>query len=358
MSAVLCAGCGGEVRIPDGYDRGKIRCPECGVLCPVPAASARAAEATPRRARAAAPVPASRPAGRACPDCGAALPADAAAGRCPECAAAAAWAAEAPVAPPARPKRRRATEEAPESEAVPATAPPPATDDEDDGRPYLVSKADEERLCPSCGRVLDAGAVVCPGCDLDLATGKKVKWVFPPVERSWDYGPPAATRWRVFVTGETLVLLLIGGGAALSGELGLMLIPLLVFTALLAFILGSYFHMDLKRDRRGRVRLTRTWHIAFVPLAPTELKRSDFDGVATGLVSENHFWEWWLLLMLLPAGLLPAVIWWYLTIHRPSFYTALTRDHGYSDTIVYRGWSEERMREVADLLREVAGLRY
>src|SRR4051794_31464274 len=45
--AVLCHGCGQKFALPPGYGRGKIQCPECGVICPVPADAWAAPEELP-----------------------------------------------------------------------------------------------------------------------------------------------------------------------------------------------------------------------------------------------------------------------------------------------------------------------
>jgi hypothetical protein len=50
------------------------------------------------------------------------------------------------------------------------------------------------------------------------------------------------------------------------------------------------------------------------------------------------------------------VVWWYLAIYRDVFFVALTRDHGFPATSVYRGGSEEQMRDIADALSAATGL--
>src|SRR5436309_12510778 len=34
--SVICHGCGQTLPIPDGYERRKMRCPQCGVICELP----------------------------------------------------------------------------------------------------------------------------------------------------------------------------------------------------------------------------------------------------------------------------------------------------------------------------------
>src|SRR5262249_59404596 len=56
---LICNGCGGKVKVPEGHAKAKLRCPECGVMCEVPEeARGRAAPKAPARSAAPAPAPA------------------------------------------------------------------------------------------------------------------------------------------------------------------------------------------------------------------------------------------------------------------------------------------------------------
>jgi hypothetical protein len=219
-----------------------------------------------------------------------------------------------------------------------------------------VRPGEEERRCPACGRLLDEADVVCAGCDFDLVKNRQAVRVWPRVETHWETGPSAETRWQLFVGGAASVLGLAVLTALLSGSWVASLTPWFVGTPLLAFVAGTYYRCDLTRSPKGRVRLTRTWHVCFVRRPTTNLPLGNFDGLATGKVNEDKFWEWLLLILFIP-GIITAVVWWYFAIHKDVFYVALTRDHGVPDEYVYRGWSEEKMRTVAATLREVAFVR-
>jgi DNA-directed RNA polymerase subunit RPC12/RpoP len=368
-TAVLCAGCGGTVEVPDNFSRARIRCPECGVMCPVPVGGKPVPPATPaarnvnearkgneaRNVKAAA-VP-------RCVTCGQPLPAGGASDRCPECEAAAAFM----EAPP--PRRRRSDipidpdadrEPTPEPSPVPARVPAAgaALEDEEDGRPYELGPGQEDRLCPNCDRVLrDEDRVVCPACDFDLVRKRPAVRVYPAVERSWVSGLPVAVRWWLLAGVEAVMF-----GSAVSGSLALgdwsTLVPVAFFcTPFVVFLLGTYFRVDLSRNTKGRVRLVKRWYVFFLAWPERKLGLGDYEGVAAGVVNEGKFWEWVMLLAFLPAGLIPAVLWWYFAIHKDIYFASLTRDHGYPDEPVYRGWSEARMREAEALLRDVAGLK-
>ncbi len=61
---------------------------------------------------------------------------------------------------------------------------------------------------------------------------------------------------------------------------------------------------------------------------------------------------------LIVSGLIPGLIWFYLAIYKVTFHVSLSRDHGFPAYIVYSGWDEMQMKEIAFALREATGLRY
>jgi len=168
---VLCSGCGGRVAIPDDYARGRIRCPECGVMCDVPATAGKRTPSADKPRRPSPP---------------AATDADAEKillGTDP--------------APPAaeKPTRRKPAQaiqverpRAPEPMHPLPPSPNEKASDADDGRPYRVPTLDEERPCPQCHKVIARDAVLCSRCGYNLQTGKKAKQEFEPVDRSWQGG--------------------------------------------------------------------------------------------------------------------------------------------------------------------------
>jgi hypothetical protein len=373
-AAVLCAGCGGTVRVPDDFGRERIRCPECGVFCPVPAsARQRSAErpAAPRQEKGGTgdppvrtggtPVP---PAVPRCPVCGQDVPVP---GRCAECEAAAALAAPAARAP--KPRRSDVPidpdadpEPEPEPEPVPMTVVRPGkrwTREDEDGSPYDLGPGQEERRCPRCAKVLkEEDKVVCPECDFDLVRNRPAIRVYQPIDQTWVSGMGVALRWQLFMTIEVLMFFSALLVSALLEDYTTLL-PMAIFcTPLWWFVLGTYFRIRLSRNTKGRVRVEKVWYVCFLGRSPRRLYLGDYEGVASGVVNEGKFWEWVLLLPFLAAGLIPAIFWWYFAIHQDIYFTSLTRDHGFPDEPIYRGWSEERMRETERLMREIAGLKH
>ncbi len=345
-AALFCQGCGASVAIPEGYARNKMRCPQCGVMIAV----ALAASAAPSAKKRAVEAPPS-PAGRTCAACGQPLSPGVVA--CPECAAAAALAgpsiAERPRSPkpPAPPE---AVQEAP----APRSVRPPQDDDDDNGLPYEVRASDKERLCPACARVLEGEEVVCPGCDFDLVRGRQAVRVWPTVQRQWDSGLSPQARWTLFAVAQGIFLT--GGvvGAVLSGDICAFVGPSLLFTGMITFLLGTWFRTEVTRNPKGRVRIALTTYVCFVARPPQMLRLADYEGVISGKVNESKFYEWLLMLIFVPT-LIGMVLWWYYVIHKETFYVALTRDHGYPDELIFRGWSEETMKEVEKVLRELVG---
>jgi hypothetical protein len=245
---------------------------------------------------------------------------------------------EPPAPPPLSPRR------------PPPSQPPP---DDEDRAAYQVETA-LERPCLGCGVPVPAGAARCPACGLDRETAARRRKTFEPVERNWETGWPLSRRVGLFLTGQAVALPLGLLGSWVLEEWSAFLSPWLVFSALTAFLLGTYARTELTRTERGKVRLTQTWRVCFLPQAPQAIRRSDYEGVATGKASAADFWAWFALVVFLIAGLVPGILWWYLVIRPDSFFVALTRDHGFPERTLYWGWDEGQARDMAETLRAVA----
>ncbi len=218
--------------------------------------------------------------------------------------------------------------------------------------PYRLD-APPERPCPGCNRMLPADAVLCPECGFDRQTGARRRRSYEPLQRSWEWGWPLRRRARLFLLGQGMALPL--GLVALwaLGEWSAFLGPWLVFTALTAFLLGTCARIDLTRSERGKVRLTLTWRVCFVARPAQTIRPSDYEGVVFGKAPAADFWDWFVLIILTLAGILPGMLWWYFGIRPDSFYVALTRDHGFPERTMYRGWDEGQAEDMATALRTV-----
>ena len=375
---VICEGCGRPVSIPEGYRRNKIQCP-CGVICAVPE-SARQEMATPAPARAA-PRTEAKPA------------AEEEAER---------WLLDDPP-PPAQPKKPPASRaprkveepvaakkpaemrfkcrrcgrlvrrqgECPSCDAdtIAAAAPEPVwwpsvdtpddeDEDEEDSSPYAVEGTDDVK-CPECSMMLPPGSVLCVRCGFHLTRRKKVAKTYQPIDRMWDTNGSRQGRLTLFWCIEIVALALGLTGVFWAGaDLGVFIGSFLGLSIMLGFVLGTFDRIHLTRDTRGRVRLTKTWHVCFFARPPQTTVAIGYEGLASGRHRDLGQWDWLIFFLLFLSGVIPGLIWWFFAIHKVNFHASLTRDHGYPAYVVYSGWDETQMREIAYTLRDATGLRY
>ena len=84
------------------------------------------------------------------------------------------------------------------------------------------------------------------------------------------------------------------------GELAVSAFSFLVFTGMLSFLLGTCQRVDLSRNAKGRVQLSRTWWICFVFKDTEPIELAEYEGVmnrlaksartfAMGQSSTNYF---------------------------------------------------------------------
>jgi hypothetical protein len=376
--SVICNGCGQPVEVPDGYQRKKIRCPHCGVFIELPtparstatarpAAGPEPATPTPERERTPverAPRPQVEKKGvRTCPECG--EPVRVAEGKrgrdekCPTCGAALFRKKPRPApaetriqetpAPPPRPKPLRPTR----------TPPPPGTHD-DDGNPYPVPGLEEYR-CPACDKPLTADAALCAACGLNLETGEKAERVYEPMERSWEAGLPLRRRVHLFTVFQVVywvlgLLAVCAPDSPLGGEITVLLFSWLILTAMTSFIFGTFDRLDLKRTRRGKVLLTKTWRVCFIPKPTETIRWREYEGLVTGRSHDTDFSDWLVFAVLFGFGIVPAILWWWFHIRPDTFFVALSLEHGFPDVTVFRSHSQARMEEIAQALQDATGL--
>jgi hypothetical protein len=346
--AVTCPECGHPFQVAGPELPAAIECLLCGTCFPRPAAPAprprpappvQPAPASPARAKrqkpaTAPPAPAPETPGTPSPPT--------ADGDLPIPLTAGGWPAlEKPAAEPQ--PRRGAGAARPQGPAEP--------DPDDDGTPYVFADRDARR-CPNCTLVAKAGQQTCSRCGVDLETGQAPPRVYEPVERDWHAGLPLARRVRLFAIAQIVVIPLGILGAWWSGSLFLFLGPWLLFSGLLAFLLGTFDAVHLSRNKRGQVRLTKTWRAFFRPCAPETYRLADYEGLVTGQTHEVDFWDYLAAVLLLPFGIVPGVLWWLYAMQKISFFVALGKDHGYPAVMLYKGWDENLMKDMARTIRE------
>jgi hypothetical protein len=376
---VICEGCGQRVTIPEGYRRNKIQC-ACGVICPVPESARQEADVpVPKRAAAksspaveeeaerwllddaptspppseppqfhdsepvAETLPVQKPAvferRYPCRRCGQLVRRQ---GECPDCDG---------FTPPADPN----------AEPVwwPSVDTPKKIDEEqEDSSSYTVEGADDVK-CPKCCFMLPPGSVMCVRCGFHLKKRKKVGRTYQPMERDWETTASYSARLTAFCICEAVSLVL--GLAAVfwaESDLGVFIGAFLLLTAMLAFLFGTFDRIHLTRDVRGRVQLTKTWRVAFFALGPQSIDVRRYAGIVTGQHREVTFWEYLVFFFLLFFALVPGIIWWYLAMYKVTFHVSLGSEHGFPEYILFSGWSEKQMKEIAFALRDASGLPY
>ncbi|MFL5244380.1 MAG: hypothetical protein ACJ8FY_19950 [Gemmataceae bacterium] len=384
--AVICPGCGHTVSLSDDYLRRKIRCPDCGVYCDVPQADKRNTAAKAGQKAASPPsVPANawiddilfteKPA-VTCSTCGTKLRPNEAAGTperiCGGCQGLAdkkaGFAREKPVA----------------ATAAGAAKKKPLEDDPDDGSPYRLA----ERLgaaCPQCGEEVPKTATSCSWCSHTWEEERKPDPTYEPVQLEWESGFTYRKRKKLFVLAQVFGLFVAAVSLA-GGALGTFLANWLVTTPMLVFLLGTYPRLNLSRNKRGRIILTKTWRACFWQRETETIDLTKYVGVATGkqfdggmtnwlfflvflatgvvpafswiFSSESSIFTWVVFFVSLAMGLLPSMTWAYLTLYKEIHFVALTQDHGYKAYNLYQGLDGDQAEEIAEAVQNIAGMPY
>ncbi len=287
-----------------------------------------------------------------CAQCGERLSSAANQTHCPLCGQ--------PVPVQTRKNKARA---APPSEQIQAGAPPDlvlplpedgADDDnaDDNGDAYRLTRPVQH--CSNCQREMPDDGVLCLGCGYNNATGKHTIREYAPIDRSWDGALPLGPRLALFGAVQAFALLVLVG--AYFGDLVLAgLVGWLVATLVTAFILGTFDRLDVSRRRGGYVTVTKTWRVCFMPWPSTNIPVRQYAGVTTGMTGGADMWDWLILFTLLVYGVIPGILWWHCAFHRDQFYVGLLKDHGALALELYRGWNETQTREIAQVIRDVAG---
>jgi hypothetical protein len=336
--SLICPSCGFRWTVGDELARKKVRCPDCGVMAQAPDAATTTPAAGPK------PTP---------------LPQDD-----EERAAKLLEEVEHPGKQPT-PRRKAAaqiTDATAPSPPLEMIAPPRSalptmdtSEDEDDGLPYAVTGADELE-CPQCRLIVEPDAVLCLRCGLDFRKGKKVVRKFEPMTRSWDIGIQQKTRRILFLIFGSIGVVLLTLSASSRPRVAASVATGVFVLTLLAFTIGSYHHIELSRDRKGRVKLGRTIRLCFFPL-PTEhidIRRSV--GVRTEKSSSAGMLEWIICGDLVIFGIIPGIVFWFLVISKDRLHVVITRDRGRAEEVLYRGTDEALANEVAAALRDAGRL--
>lgn len=245
------------------------------------------------------------------------------------------------------------------NEAVePKPAPHRWADDEDDnGQPYLLPHEEAKtRLCSKCKKQIDLLAVVCVHCGFDESAGKKVERTFQAIDFEWESGWKKSTRLAIFLGFQALNFMSLVVGLASGGSLPASIFSIAFYIALQAFLLGTYDTGRIRRNKKGQTEITITWRVAFIPQPVKKVNWKENEGVAFGHYDATSVFDWLMAVFLLPFCLVPAILWWWYVIKPDRYFAALTRDHEYPETYLFRGMSELRAKEVVQIATDATGL--
>jgi ribosomal protein L40E len=229
---------------------------------------------------------------------------------------------------------------------------------EDDGNPYAVQGDVRSKRCPECDTKLPLRATLCTKCNYNFETGEREVEEFQPVTREWEAGWPFQKRVLVFAIVSAINTATVLGGLILRGDAPIGVVGWFITMCLQTFLIGTYDKLTISRNRKGQVKITKIWRVAFYPMAPITLKWRDHEGVMTGMAHDPDYIDWAMFILLVPFCIFPAVIWWWFIIRPEQHYVALSKHHGSPETMLYRGTKEGQAREIADTVNEFCGLPY
>jgi hypothetical protein len=186
--------------------------------------------------------------------------------------------------------------------------------------------------CPACGKALSPGAVLCIECGFDLRTGDRRKTESRRFKRVWDRSLSVAARlpfsliligWAVFVLVER------------GQEFWLMELGLLVLAGAVAAPYAHVYRIAIRRNRQGELILNLEHRIFYVPIARWSVPLRRYEQALTDHI-EHYDHE-----------TRRTIDTYFLDIVGPRV----------KDRRLYKGPDGDFMRELADALQYVAGLR-
>jgi hypothetical protein len=227
---------------------------------------------------------------------------------------------------------------------------------EDDGALYqLPSDPEPKEPCTKCKKLLPRGAIICNHCGFNRDSGAMTRRVHEKVDKQWQPGLGLRARLGLFLAAQALVIATTVVVSSTRDFID-MLPPWLIGGVLWAYILGTYPRLSLERNKKGRVRLTKTWRVCFIPLTPADLPWRGHAAVVTSQSHHAGFLDWLTVAALIPFAIIPAVLWWFYIVRPEQFDVTLTKDHGCSALLLFRGPSETMAEEIAAAVRNLTGL--
>lgn len=335
-----CPTCGAAVDLPPGFDRPKIRCPDCGYYAAVPVELRGGGESSP-------PTPAVTAQPRAVP---AARPRP----------APAPVPAPPPVArPPADPRDTRPNFESDEPAGPPLLAGTrDESDDDAEVQPYAVPGTGT-KACPHCRGELPFPATLCVHCGRDLATGAKTRdRTFQPINRTWDEGFPLKLRFQIFLAAQGLNVLFLLISLFAEGWAGVGVANLVAQVPLQAFVLGTFDALTVRRTAQGKTTLTRTRRVAFYPVPAAKIPWKKSQAVAVTAAAGGGVVAWLVCLYLFTLCVVPGVIFFVMVIRPERHAVRLCDVHGSTDVVAFTATAPDAADEIARTIHDATGLAY
>ncbi len=230
-----------------------------------------------------------------------------------------------------------------------------SSEDPDDGLPYSITDKGDI-FCPQCDQRLPPGAVLCVQCGLNFQTGERVKRAHKVVQLHWVESMASSTRKLIAIIWSCAILALFVtlnqfDTMSIGGVIGWSLFAI----PQVCVLLGSYGELALTRNRKGQVKISRKFRIAFVSLGEKIHLPEGHEGLKCAIRASIGLFEWVVLVFLLLPTLLPGIAFYFLVMHRPFVVVSLTKHTGREETVLFRTRDENQGREIAQILHKIIG---
>jgi hypothetical protein len=211
--------------------------------------------------------------------------------------------------------------------------------------------------CPNCRMVLPVGAVLCVNCGHDFRTGRQRETAHGPFEQHWTVGPPLLLRLVVLLILEFVCLLV----ALYLGDVLVGLALLFVGSVFLTLWLGTYMQLHVVRSDSGKVLLTRTWSLFFIPAIRHRVNVRKYDAIVIDARGRNPGPI--VIMFLLRVCLYAAGFWvlsgfrWHDSLAPATYHVTLCKDRGREEFYLYYSTEDTQLRDIVSTLQELTGLR-
>lgn len=231
----------------------------------------------------------------------------------------------------------------------------PVAGDEDDGKPYVVNQNRNEKYCRKCHAVLAADADKCHACDHDMRVIARPTR-YTSVDITYAFGWQVQTRMAALLAFQisNIVALSVSMILGMSTPVGFGGLVFTIFAQL--FVVGSFRGTRFRRDAKGRVTVQEVWRIGFVPTIRSEVKWRQCHGIRLSRDAEPVLIDWFMMLTLLGAGVIPGVAWWWFVIRPDKLEIHFVGPHDTSECLVHRGVNLELADDVIRTASELTEL--